>query len=53
MVAIENLGDELLVSGVAYLFVLGIFALVLAVIGPIFVVSFGVDVVGWVCSLLA
>jgi len=53
MTAVENLADELLISVVAYLFVLGIFALLLAVVGPIFVVSFGVDGVRWMCSLLA
>jgi hypothetical protein len=50
--AVENLAGELLLSVAASAIVLAIFALLLALVKPIWVVSLGVDVVRWVYSLL-
>ena len=51
--AVESLADELLVRVAASAIVLGIFALLLAVVGPILVISLVVELVRWVYSLLA
>jgi len=52
MTVVENLADDLLVSVAAWAIVLGIFALLVAAVGPILVASLGVEVVRWVYSLL-
>ena len=53
MATVESLADNLLGAVAASAIVLGIFALLQAVVGPILVVSLGVEVVKWVYSLVA
>ncbi len=52
MAAVENLAGDLLFSLAASAVVLGILALLLAVVGPILIISVGVELVTWVYSLL-
>ena len=51
MAAVGHFADNLLVSVAASAILLGIFAFLLAVVGPILVVSLGVEVVRWAHSL--
>ena len=53
MSAVEEFAGDLVVSAAAWAIVLGIFVLLLGVVGPILVASLGVEVVKWVYSLVA
>ncbi len=53
MTTVENLADDLFGTVAAFVVVLTILALLLAVVGPILVVSLSVEVVRWAHGLLA